>query len=79
MKPLAWWTSSKTHARYPVRWGLSIPSLHVNLECIAKLADQELDASRGAKYWEGAVDYSGSARGVGYLEMTGYDRPVKMN
>jgi len=79
LKPLAWWTSSKTHARYPVRWGLSIPSLHVNLECIAKLADQELDASRGAKYWEGAVDYSGSARGVGYLEMTGYDRPVKMN
>jgi hypothetical protein len=24
------------------------------------------------------VRYSGSARGVGYLEMTGYGKPVKM-
>jgi predicted secreted hydrolase len=79
LKPLEWWTSPKTHARYPIRWALSIPALHIQLECRAKLADQELDASHGAKYWEGAVDYSGSSRGVGYVEMTGYDRPVKLD
>jgi predicted secreted hydrolase len=79
LKPLEWWASPKTHARYPIRWALSIPALHIQLECRAKLDDQELDASHGAKYWEGAVDYSGSQRGVGYLEMTGYDRPVKMD
>jgi predicted secreted hydrolase len=79
LKPLEWWVSPKTHARYPIRWAISIPSLYIQLECRAKLPDQELDASHGAKYWEGAVDYSGSARGVGYLEMTGYDRPVKLD
>jgi predicted secreted hydrolase len=79
LKPLEWWISPRTHARYPIRWAVSIPALHLELETTAKLADQELDASRGAKYWEGAVDYSGSARGVGYLEMTGYDRPVKLD
>jgi predicted secreted hydrolase len=79
LKPLEWWTSSKTGARYPIRWAVAIPSLGLQLECRAKLPDQELDATRGAKYWEGAVDYSGSARGVGYLEMTGYDRPVTMD
>lgn len=78
LKPLEWWTSPRTHARYPVRWTIEIPSMNLQLECRAKLPDQELDTSRGAKYWEGAVDYSGSSRGVGYLEMTGYDRPVKM-
>jgi predicted secreted hydrolase len=79
LKPLDWWRSRRTGARYPVRWSLSIPKLHLQLECRAKLADQELDAMRGAKYWEGAVDYSGSARGVGYLEMTGYDGALKMD
>jgi predicted secreted hydrolase len=28
-------------------------------------------------YWEGAVTYSGSSPGVGYLEMTGYGQAVK--
>jgi predicted secreted hydrolase len=34
------------------------------------MADQELDAT--IRYWEGAVDVSGTATGRGYLEMTGY-------
>ena len=32
---------------------------------------------RTGDYWEGAVDYSGSQTGVGYLEMTGYEGPVR--
>jgi predicted secreted hydrolase len=41
--------------------------------------DQELaEGNDGNTYWEGAVTYSGSQHGVGYLEMTGYTSPVKM-
>ena len=32
----------------------------------------------GPTYWESTVTYSGSVNGVGYLEMTGYDKPVQM-
>lgn len=43
------------------------------------MPDQELIAgdSSGPNYWEGAVTFTGSAAGVGYLEMTGYDKPVR--
>ena len=45
----------------------------------AALRNQELRPNRGGpSYWEGAVDYTGSHTGVGYLEMTGYDAPVKL-
>ena len=42
-------------------------------------ANQELAAEGEASppYWEGAVTYSGSHNGVGYLEMTGYSKPMR--
>jgi predicted secreted hydrolase len=44
--------------------------------------DQELDsrASTGTIYWEGAVRARAGARviGTGYLELTGYWRPLKL-
>ena len=78
LRPLETWQSPKTQGRYPIAWSIHIPSLHLDLQCRALLHDQELAGSRGAKYWEGAVDYSGSQHGVGYLEMTGYDKPVAL-
>ena len=38
------------------------------------MADQELvtAASTGVAYWEGSVTVEGSARGRGYVELTGY-------
>ena len=46
---------------------------------------QEMVSDRNATpvYWEGAVRYLGDRRGrpvhgVGYLEMTGYDKPVEL-
>ena len=57
----------------------TIPSLGVAIDCKAALREQELVGERnGPVYWEGAVTYSGSASGVGYLEMTGYDKPVEL-
>jgi predicted secreted hydrolase len=80
LQPVEFWTSPATHARYPIRWHITIPSLKVELDCKASLADQELakeDAGSPA-YWEGAVTYTGSTSGVGYLEMTGYSKPVRL-
>jgi len=72
LRPLDKWT------RYPVHWAIEVPSLKIQLDCRAVIDNQELKATKsGTTYWEGSVNYSGSARGVGYLEMTGYDKPVE--
>ena len=80
LQPLAFWTSPITHARYPIRWRIAIPSLKVELDCAAALPDQELGVEDvgSPPYWEGSVTYSGSAAGVGYLEMTGYAKPMRL-
>jgi predicted secreted hydrolase len=79
LEPAAWWTSPTTGARYPVEWRIRVPSLNVALECAAAIPEQELVSEDDAAptYWEGAVTYSGSAKGVGYLEMTGYKKPMR--
>jgi predicted secreted hydrolase len=79
LDPVASWKSPKTGAAYPIRWRISIPKLNLSIECAAAAPDQELaEGKDGNTYWEGAVTYSGSVRGVGYLEMTGYASPVKL-
>ncbi|HLI83632.1 MAG TPA: lipocalin-like domain-containing protein [Bryobacteraceae bacterium] len=79
LAPLDLWRSPHTHARYPVRWHIAVPAWNLSLEARAALPDQELPAENGIgnTYWEGSVQYSGSATGVGYLEMTGYAKPVQ--
>ncbi len=73
LRPESFWTSAKTHGRYPIRWRIEVPSLGIQLDCAAALDNQELVSEGvGPTYWEGAVTYSGSATGRGYLEMTGY-------
>jgi predicted secreted hydrolase len=71
LEPLKYWQ------KYPVQWRLRVPSLGVDLTCRAVLPDQVLRTKGGPSYWEGAVDYSGSQSGVGYLEMTGYEGRVR--
>src|SRR5665213_3420651 len=72
LQPLSKWR------KYPVAWRIQVPSCGIDVTAKAILPDQELHAVAGdTSYWEGAVDYSGNRRGVGYLEMTGYDRPVR--
>ena len=80
----ATWASPATHAVYPVRWKISIPKLGIVLESSSPLPSQELAFSAGfvTAYWEGAVVLAGRTggapiSGVGYLEMTGYDRPIE--
>ncbi len=70
LQPVEYWS------RYPVKWRIQVPSLRIDLDCQAAIPDQEL-SSRQTTYWEGAVTYSGSAKGVGYLEMTGYNNVAR--
>ncbi len=77
------WVSPHSKARYPIAWQIDVPSLALHLRQNTALADQELYSLSAItpSYWEGAVTYSGQlggkpAQGVGYLEMTGYDKAV---
>ncbi|MGB2671425.1 MAG: lipocalin-like domain-containing protein [Candidatus Acidiferrum sp.] len=85
LQPLAEnWTSLVTHATYPIAWKVAIPKLGIELETHTPLPGQELagNATFLPAYWEGAITLAGRREkiplnGVGYLEMTGYDHPVK--
>ncbi len=78
--PLRRWRSPRTQANYPVAMRIEAGELAIDLEPL--MDDQELDsrASVGTVYWEGAVRATSSARAVGrgYLELTGYWRPLKL-
>ncbi len=80
-EPLRWWRSPATQTRYPVEWALRTPSGLYMIK--ARLDDQELDsrASTGALYWEGLSELlaaNGQRVGQGYLEMTGYAKPLRL-
>ena len=73
------WTSPMTKAHYPVEWLLRTPADNYVLRALQD--NQELDSrgSTGTVYWEGLCDLFDSNRhhvGRGYLEMTGYARPL---
>jgi predicted secreted hydrolase len=76
MKALRTWKSPRTGVEYPVSMQLN------DLRLEPLMDDQELDsrASTGTIYWEGAVRaFQGSSQvGRGYLELTGYWKPMKL-
>ncbi len=78
--PQSHWTSPRTHAVYPVSTLVQAGGHQWLLEPLMR--DQELDGRRstGAVYWEGAVTLTreGQPVGQGYLEMTGYERHMKL-
>lgn len=73
------WRSPRTGATYPVAMRIQTGSTVWQLTPLQD--DQELDSRRstGAVYWEGAVSLSrdGKPAGRGYLEMTGYVKPLR--
>ena len=79
-EPLRRWRSPRTEVEYPVAMRLHAGERELVLEPL--MDDQELDsrASTGAIYWEGAVTASEGGRrvGRGYLELTGYGKPVRL-
>lgn len=78
-------TSSITHAVYPIQWKITVPKLGIELEAQTPLPSQELASvtKLAPSYWEGAITLAGHKggsplNGVGYLEMTGYDRAFEI-
>ena len=79
------WASDSNRAVYPMHWQVSVPALKINVDISTPLKQQELAGKTvlSPSYWEGAIRIAGTRNaapfaGVGYLEMTGYDRPVQM-
>ena len=74
------WRSPHTDAVYPVATQIQAGQLSWQLTPLQD--DQELDSrqSTGAVYWEGAVGITREGRpvGRGYLELTGYVKPLKL-
>ncbi len=86
VEPKNYWTSPHSKARYPAKWVINVPSAQLRVQIKPVMADQELRTSQSTNvtYWEGAVDVIGKHRGVpiqgkGYVELTGYTRPLKMD
>jgi predicted secreted hydrolase len=79
-EPLRRWRSPRTQTEYPV--ALRVRAGEVEFELQPMMDDQELDsrASTGTIYWEGAVTAKngGKVLGYGYLELTGYWRPLRL-
>ncbi len=79
-EPLRTWKSPRTGVVYPVSFLVTAKEKQYRLEPL--MDDQELDAraSTGTIYWEGAVRAFRADKqvGRGYLELTGYWRPMKL-
>jgi predicted secreted hydrolase len=78
--PQRHWRSPRTGASYPV--AIELQTGPIRWQLVPLQDDQELDSRRstGAVYWEGAATLTrdGQPAGRGYLEMTGYDKPLKL-
>ncbi len=78
--PRSLWKSPATGAVYPVATTITTGATSWRLSPLQN--DQELDSRRstGAVYWEGAVtlERDGQPAGHGYLEMTGYAKPMTL-
>lgn len=79
-KPIKFWKSPQSQAKYPVEWQVRTQTDLYTVRALVE--NQELDsrASTGAIYWEGLselVDSSNKRVGYGYLEMTGYAQPLR--
>lgn len=80
------WKSANSPATYPTSWRVIIRSLGIGLQVTTPMPSQELAGKTRLSpgYWEGAIDVRGSrsgsaVTGVGYLEMTGYDKPLNFS
>jgi predicted secreted hydrolase len=80
LAPLRFWKSPRTGVSYPVEMNVRVGNR--NLRLVPLMDDQELDAraSTGTIYWEGAVRAldGNNEIGLGYLELTGYWKPMKL-
>lgn len=72
----ALWRSPDTGAVYPAQWRVVVPAHDIDVVVTPLVADQEMDtrATTTIVYWEGAVEVRGTRPGLGFVELTNYDR-----
>ena len=78
LEPFEWWTSPRTHIRYPVVWSLRVREAAADLTFRPFATDQEIPVygiSRAV--WNGAGEFAGTlrgrrARGSARCELRGY-------
>jgi predicted secreted hydrolase len=80
------WVSPTSGGHYPIEWHVRVPSLDLDAGLATRLPQQELTgkARSAPTYWEGAIEGTATrkgqpAKGVGYLEMTGYAGPTPLS
>lgn len=85
-KARAGWRSLRTGGRYPNIWGLNFPALDMAISLEPVAYEQEIVARGGVPFWSGAVEIfdvrpwsMGKRLGRGYVELTGYARPVELD
>ena len=76
------WKSPQSQATYPVEWIVRTPADFYTVKAL--IPNQELDSRRSTStiYWEGLsdlLDSNGQQVGRGYLEMTGYAKPLRLS
>jgi len=74
------WRSARTGTRYPVAWIVRAGDLELAIQPLMDDQENDTRTSTGTIYWEGAVRAyrSGAVAGRGYLELTGYWRPMSL-
>lgn len=74
LKPLGTWTSPDSGVTYPVAWNVALPGQTLALSVKPFVDACEFNGLETVmkRYWEGPVQVTGSQRGRGYLELSGY-------
>ena len=76
--PIKSWRSPRTDANYPISCHVRAGDRDIEMQPL--MEDQELDSGDAARavYWEGAVRATSGGKivGRGYLELTGYAKPL---
>ena len=76
------WRSRASGTVYPVLWQLIVPKAHLDLAVVPPFEAQEIVSMQGGPaYYEGSVDVErapppGGDPGTGFVELTGYRRPL---
>lgn len=68
MTPTA--TTEVADRKLPTSWRIVIPDRHLKIDTVPLNPRSWMGTS--FPYWEGPISFTGSHKGVGYLEMTGY-------
>lgn len=76
LTPRRHWSSPANGVNYPVQWDIALPGEKMALTVQPFVDNCEFNGLETVMriYWEGPVQVSGTHRGIGYLELSGYRR-----